>query len=184
MIYLGPFLFAYLPAILLNGTTTEIVMTYITCFLGTITFSSLTMGYFLCPTNIVEWLVAAAGTVLLLFPMVLQALTPWHLPDLLIDFIAIGFFLAVYFSQKMRIKRDPTLILPLAERMALKGKQCLKPLQPVLPQATERIFSGSLRQNRSERMSIHGRVLSRPCFIRIAAGEKVRLRSVTLISGC
>lgn len=120
MIYLGPFLFAYAPALLLNGTGTEIFMTYLTCALGTITFSALTMGYLVCPTNVIEWIVAAVGTVLLLFPMTLQAVLPFETPSLVVDFLAIGLFMLVYMSQKIRIKKDPSLLLPLAERMKLK----------------------------------------------------------------
>lgn len=120
MIYLGPFLFAYLPALLLNGTPFEIFMTYLTCALGTITFSALTMGYLICPTNVIEWIVAAVGTVLLLFPMVFGKITGLELPGIVVDFIAIGLFVAVYLMQKMRIRKDPSLLLPLAERLALK----------------------------------------------------------------
>ena len=120
MIYLGPFLFAYSPALLLNGTGIEIFMTYLTCALGTITFSALTMGYLICPTNVLEWIVAAAGTVLLLFPHVLYDSIGLDIPALLVDFIAIGLFVTVYIAQKIRIKKDPTLILPLSERLALK----------------------------------------------------------------
>ena len=95
-------------------------MTYLTCALGTITFSALTMGYLICPTNVLEWIVAAAGTVLLLFPHVLYDSIGLDIPALLVDFIAIGLFVTVYIAQKIRIKKDPTLILPLSERLALK----------------------------------------------------------------
>jgi TRAP transporter 4TM/12TM fusion protein len=120
MLYLGPFLFAYSPALLLNGTTNEIIFTFITCALGTVTFSMLTMGYFMCPTSIPEWIVAAIGTVLLLFPHILYDTIGLALPPLIVDLIAIGFFVTVYGMQKYRIRKDPTLAMPLAERMRLR----------------------------------------------------------------
>jgi TRAP-type uncharacterized transport system fused permease subunit len=120
MLYLAPFLFAYSPALLLNGTTTEIIFTYVTCALGTMTFSMLTMGYFMCPTSVPEWIVAAIGTILLLFPHVLYDTIGLALPELIVDLIAIGFFVSVYVMQKYRIRKDPTLVMPLAERMRLR----------------------------------------------------------------
>ncbi len=120
MIYLGPFLFAYSPALLLNGTGTEIFMTYLTCALGTITFSALTMGYLICPTNVLEWIIAALGTILLLFPHVLYDTLGLSIPALVVDLLAIGLFAAVYGAQKMRIRKDPSLLLPLQERRKLK----------------------------------------------------------------
>ncbi len=120
MIYLGPFLFAYAPALLLNGTPTEIFMTYLTCALGTITFSALTMGYMVCPTNIIEWVVAAIGTVLLLFPHVLYETLNVNIPALAVDFLAIGLFVAVYVSQKYRIRKNPSLLLPTHERKKIR----------------------------------------------------------------
>lgn len=122
MLYLAPFMFAYSPALLLNGTPLEIIITYATCALGTITFSALTMGYMLCPTNVYEWIIGAAATVILLFPKVLQAVTAADLNRFLIDGLAIGLFAVVYLSQKFRVKKDPDLLLPLAERLAKKGK--------------------------------------------------------------
>ena len=120
MLYLGPFLFAYSPALLLNGTGLEIFMTYLTCALGTVTFSALTMGYLVCPTNIPEWILAALGTVLLLFPHVLYDSMNVDLPPLAVDIIAIGIFAAVFFSQKYRIRKDPSLLQPLSQRMKTK----------------------------------------------------------------
>ncbi|MFO8089654.1 MAG: hypothetical protein R6U13_07460, partial [Desulfatiglandaceae bacterium] len=120
MLYLGPFLFAYYPALLLNGTPGEIVITYLTCALGTVTFSMLTMGYFLCATNIFEWIVAAIGTVLLLFPHIIYRTLGLPIPEVLVDIIAISFFVAVYLMQKFRIRKDPTLTLSITERRKLR----------------------------------------------------------------
>jgi TRAP transporter 4TM/12TM fusion protein len=120
MLYLAPFLFAYSPALLLNGTTAEIIITYLTCALGTVTFSMLTMGYFMCPTSIPEWIVAAFGTILLLFPHILYDIIGLNLNEFIVDFIAISLFITVYLMQKYRIRKDPGLTLPLAERMRLR----------------------------------------------------------------
>ena len=121
MLYLGPFLFAYAPALLLNGSYLDITMAYITCALGTITFSALTMGYMLCPTNITEWVVGALATLLLLFPRVVHAVIDTDIPRIVVDFIAIGLFMAVILSQKYRMKKDPTLTMPRDERRAAQG---------------------------------------------------------------
>ena len=117
MLYVGPFLFAFSPAFLLNGTWYEIILTFTTIILGTIAFGSLTMGYLACPTNVLEWLILAVATMILFFPQ----LVSWiGIPGLLVDFLGIGLWLGVYFMQKARIKADPTLTLPIHERMKLK----------------------------------------------------------------
>lgn len=123
MIYVVPFLFAYSPPLLLNGSTIQTVTTFLTCILGTITFSMVTMGYFKCPTNILEWVIAAAGTVMLLFPRTVPGITGLEIPVLLIDGIAILFFIAVYMLQTIRIRRNPSLTLPLEERRRLKREK-------------------------------------------------------------
>ncbi|MFP4213276.1 MAG: TRAP transporter permease [Desulfohalobiaceae bacterium] len=119
-LYVVPFLFAYSPALLLNGEPHEIIITYVTTLLGVITFSTVSMGYFLCPTNILEWMLGALGTLLLLFPRLLPGVTGLDVPIRLVDILAIGLFVAVYLLQKFRIRKDPTLTLPLEERRRLK----------------------------------------------------------------
>ncbi len=116
MIFLGPFLFAYSPAFLLSGTGLEIFTAYTTILLGTIIFSALSMGYFLCPTNILEWCVGALGTVLLLFPHIVYEVIGLNVPHLVVDLAAVGLFVVVYLLQKFRIKQNPKLLLPLKER--------------------------------------------------------------------
>ena len=123
MLYVGPFLFAFSPGFLLGGPEhivpwADQILAIITITLGTIAFGSVTMGYFLCPTNVLEWLVAAAATALLFFPQLLSSWTP--VPKIGADLIGIGLWVLVYFSQKMRIRKDPTLTLPLDERKKLK----------------------------------------------------------------
>jgi len=118
MLYIGPFLFAFAPGFLLAGPWYQILMAYFTIVLGTIAFGSLTMGYFMCPTNIVEWLIAAVATILLFFPEILSDPTP--LPKIAVDFIGIGLWGLVYAMQKVRIKANPSLILPINERRRMK----------------------------------------------------------------
>jgi len=43
-----------------------------------------------------------------------------EIPTLLIDFAGIALWAAVYFMQKVRIKKDPSLTLPIEERKARK----------------------------------------------------------------
>lgn len=121
MIYIVPFLFAYSPSLLLNGSSVHVIMTFLTCILGTITFSMVTMGYFKCPTNVVEWVIAAVGTIVLLFPRVIPGITGLEIPILAIDALAISLFVLVYLLQTIRIRKDPTLVLPLAKRRQLNA---------------------------------------------------------------
>jgi len=118
MLYIGPFLFAFSPGFLLGGDWHQVLMAYFTITLGTVAFGSLTMGYFLCPTKVVEWVIAAVATALLFFPELLSSWTP--LPKLGADFIGIALWGLVYAMQKVRIKADPTLTLPVHERQANK----------------------------------------------------------------
>ncbi len=118
MLYIGPFLFAFSPGFLLAGAWYDVVLAYVTITLGTIAFGSLTMGYLLCPTKWYEWVVFAAATALLFFPDLLHSWTP--VPKLGADFIGIALVAAVYFSQKARIKKDPSLTLPIHERQQMQ----------------------------------------------------------------
>jgi TRAP transporter 4TM/12TM fusion protein len=124
MLYIGPFLFAFSPGFLLGGPAhiapwLDIILAMVTITLGTIAFGSLTMGYFLCGTNLVEWILCAVATVLLFFPDLLGWATGLGLPKLLVDMIGIGIWALVYVMQKMRIKSDPSLTLPVHEREKL-----------------------------------------------------------------
>ena len=131
MLYVGPFLFAFSPGFLLGGFFIggeghviewyQVVSTWVTIILGTISFGSLTMGYFLCGTTIVEWVVCAVATVLLFFPRIGHWAIGIDVPTLVIDLIGIGLWVFIYFKQKMRIRKDPTLILPIHERRKLKA---------------------------------------------------------------
>jgi len=125
MLYVGPFLFAFSPGFLLGGPGHfipwyQVVSTMFTIILGTIAFGSLTMGYFLCPTTILEWIISALATLLLFFPELAKWVTGIEFPTLIIDLVGVGLWVAVYFLQKFRIRKDPSLTLPIAERRQLK----------------------------------------------------------------
>ncbi|MEZ4526673.1 MAG: TRAP transporter permease [Desulfobacterales bacterium] len=70
LLYVMPMLFAFTPAILFEGTATEIVFSFVSATLGTLAFSSLTMGYMIRKTTLVEWLIFAVATVCLYWPTI------------------------------------------------------------------------------------------------------------------
>jgi TRAP transporter 4TM/12TM fusion protein len=120
MLYIGPFLFAFVPGFLLGGSWFDVVVAYITITLGTIAFGAVTMGYMLCPTKVYEWAIFALATALLYFPGLLSWATGLEIPRILVSVVGLGLVVLVYFSQKMRIKQDPTLTLPIHERQKLQ----------------------------------------------------------------
>ena len=120
MLYLGPLLFAYAPGFLLYGSWYNIILAWVTILLGTIAFGSLTMGYLVCPTKVGEWIVLALATTLLFFPELLNKVTGLGTPKLLADFLGIGLWALVFFVQKVRVRKNPDLTLPIQERQRLK----------------------------------------------------------------
>ena len=82
------------------------------------------MGYFLCPTKIWEWIIAAVATLILFFPHMVD-LGPGGIdvPTFIVDAAGIALWVVVYFMQKIRIRRDPTLTLPIEERQKLKKEK-------------------------------------------------------------
>jgi hypothetical protein len=79
------------------------------------------MGYFLCPTKIWEWVIAGVATLILFFPhMLTWALGGLDVPTFVVDAAGVALWVVVYFMQKIRIKKDPTLTLPIEERQRLK----------------------------------------------------------------
>ncbi len=125
MLYIGPFLFAFSPGFLLGGPGHimpwyQVISTMVTIILGTIAFGSLTMGYFLCPTTIVEWIISAVATLMLFFPHMIKSLTGIDVPTFIVDAAGIGLWVIVFFMQKVRIRRNPDLTLPIYERKRLK----------------------------------------------------------------
>ena len=125
MLYIGPFLFAFSPGFLLGGPGHimpwyQVISTMITIILGTIAFGSLTMGYFMCPTNIIEWIICAVATLILFFPHMVMAVTGIDVPTFIVDGAGIGLWVLVYLMQKVRIRNNPDLTLPIYERKKLK----------------------------------------------------------------
>ncbi|HRQ66717.1 MAG TPA: TRAP transporter fused permease subunit [Xanthomonadaceae bacterium] len=68
MLYVTPLLFAYVPAILLEGTAIDIVGAYFSAILGTIAFGAFAMGFLRRSTRIHEWLILGVATFLLYWP--------------------------------------------------------------------------------------------------------------------
>ncbi|NNK00541.1 MAG: TRAP transporter large permease subunit, partial [Desulfatitalea sp.] len=120
MLYVGPFLFAFSPGFLLGGPGFimpwyQVASTWFTIILGTIAFGSLTMGYFLCPTTVLEWIICAMATLLLFFPKIVHWAVGIDLPTLVVDAVGIGLWIMVLFMQKTRIRKNPDLTLPVAQ---------------------------------------------------------------------
>ncbi len=125
MLYVGPFLFAFSPGFLMGGPGHimpwyQVVSTWLTIILGTIAFGSLTMGYLLCGTKLVEWIICAVATIVLFFPHLVKWAIGVDAPTLIVDVIGIGLWVMVFFMQKIRIRKDPTLTLSIEERQKLK----------------------------------------------------------------
>jgi len=119
-LYIGPFLFAYSRGFLLDGSPLSIAMTFFTIFLATIAFGSLTMGYLACGMNVVEWVMMAVATIILFFPNIVHGLLHVSVPELVIDGLGIVLWATVFLMQKARIRKDPTLTLPIHERRQLQ----------------------------------------------------------------
>ncbi|MFK7160510.1 TRAP transporter permease [Marinospirillum sp. MEB164] len=68
MLYVMPMLFAFVPAILMDGSFTEIAQAYFSATLGTIAFGAFAMGYLRRTTTWVEWILLGVGTFLLYWP--------------------------------------------------------------------------------------------------------------------
>jgi TRAP-type uncharacterized transport system fused permease subunit len=120
-LYIGPFLFAYSQGFLLHGSWVHIGMDWLTILLGTIAFGSLTMGYLACGMNVLEWAIMAVATLILFFPKIIHWATPGvDLPVLGVDALGIALWVGVFLMQKARIRRNPTLVLPIHEQRALR----------------------------------------------------------------
>jgi len=125
MLYIGPLLFVYSPGFLLGGPGHfvpwyQVASTLMTVILGTVAFGALSMGYFLCGFTIKEWIICAFATIFLFFPHLVNWIVfGIDLPTILVDMLGIGMWVIVFFMQKIRIKKDPTLVLPIDERRRL-----------------------------------------------------------------
>jgi TRAP transporter 4TM/12TM fusion protein len=96
LLYVMPMLFAFTPAILFMGTPMEIVFSFVSATLGTLAFSSLTMGYMIRKTTLVEWIIFAVATVCLYWPTILTDLT------------GIALVVVVWMMQKAKNKKELT----------------------------------------------------------------------------
>ncbi len=68
MLFVTPLLFAYIPAILLDGTAFQIATAFFSATLGTIAFGALAMGFLRRRTRIHEWIMLGVATFLLYWP--------------------------------------------------------------------------------------------------------------------
>ena len=72
MLYVMPLLFAYVPAMLLDGSLLEIISAFVSATLGTIAFGAFSMGYLRRKTKLYEWLLLGVGTLLLYWPTLIS----------------------------------------------------------------------------------------------------------------
>ncbi len=72
MLYVMPLLFAYVPAMLLDGSVLEIITAFVSATLGTIAFGAFSMGYLRRRTRLYEWLLLGAATLLLYWPTLIS----------------------------------------------------------------------------------------------------------------
>ncbi len=102
LIYVVPFLFAYEPAMVLDGSVQEIIMVYFAATIGTIAFSAWSMFYLLRKTTIAEWIIFGIGTYLCFSP------------DIMKDVMGMSLVGLVILNQYRKNKRDLKKITPLA----------------------------------------------------------------------
>lgn len=72
MLYVMPLLFAYVPAMLLDGSILEIISAFMSATLGTIAFGAFSMGYLRRKTRLFEWLLLGIATLLLYWPTLIS----------------------------------------------------------------------------------------------------------------
>jgi TRAP transporter 4TM/12TM fusion protein len=72
MLYVMPLLFAYVPAILLDGTPLEILTAFISATLGTIAFGAFAIGFLRRRTRLFEWALLGVATLLLYWPTLIS----------------------------------------------------------------------------------------------------------------
>jgi TRAP-type uncharacterized transport system fused permease subunit len=106
LLYVMPILFAFSPAILLVGETGEIltdllfydvILAYVSGFIGTVAFSAATMGYLVRRTTWWEWIIFAFGTFLCFFP------------NIFTDLIGVAIIGGVWVWQTYDVKRRARL---------------------------------------------------------------------------
>lgn len=71
MLYIMPLLFAFVPAMLLEGSITDILVAYFSAIMGTIVFCSFAIGYARRKTTWLEWGILGIASLLLYWPGIL-----------------------------------------------------------------------------------------------------------------
>jgi TRAP-type uncharacterized transport system fused permease subunit len=99
MLYIMPMLFAFVPAMLLDGTTTEIATAFLSATLGTIAFGAFAMGFLRRKTSIFEWIVLGLATFLL------------YWPSLISDFAGLALVWVVWWLQRDAKEIEPVKIV-------------------------------------------------------------------------
>ncbi|MBE0496435.1 MAG: TRAP transporter permease [Campylobacterales bacterium] len=99
MLYIMPLLFAYVPAILLDGTPFEIFTAFLSATLGTIAFGAFAMGFLRRKTKFYEWIILGLATILL------------YWPSLLSDVAGIALIGAVWWLQRDAQEVEPVKIV-------------------------------------------------------------------------
>jgi TRAP transporter 4TM/12TM fusion protein len=103
LLYVMPFLFAFTPEILIKNwdlTPAEafpfghVAMSFFSATVGTLAFSSLTMGYLVRRTTLIEWIFFAVATVLC------------YTPGLVTDLTGIAMVVALIFWQKRKNRME------------------------------------------------------------------------------
>jgi TRAP transporter 4TM/12TM fusion protein len=74
MLYIMPLLFAFVPAILLDGSIAEIILVYVSAIAGTMVFGAFAIGYMRRKTTWLEWLILGCATLALFWPTILSGI--------------------------------------------------------------------------------------------------------------
>jgi len=98
MLYVVPLLFAYVPAILMDGSVTDILVAYSSAIMGTVAFSAFAMGFMRRKTSIIEWIILGAGTVALFWPTLVS------------DAIGLALIAVVYWLQRDAQPMQPATV--------------------------------------------------------------------------
>ncbi|MFA7468054.1 MAG: DUF3394 domain-containing protein, partial [Desulfotomaculaceae bacterium] len=97
--FIIPFIFAYAPALLLIGESSEIILSVFTAILGIIALASAVEGWLVRAANIIERVVLFAAALTLIFPGIVT------------DTIGLSLFILVFVWQKY-IKKGPSVGVP------------------------------------------------------------------------
>lgn len=94
--FIIPYIFAYNPVLLMNGSAGEILLSFLSALIGTVIIAIGTMGEFLIPTNWYERLLAFVSALFVIWPGVVS------------DAVGLGLFAFLLLSQLIRRRQtDP-----------------------------------------------------------------------------